>query len=77
MAKKTKEVNGNLAEPEVSFDETALALIRDELNNDWIVVQIPFNMIEAKTQPPQIIEREKSFSLAKERFILLMSKTYL
>ena len=78
MAKKTKqEVNGNVIEPIVDYNNTALALIKDEINNDWVVVQIPFNLTEAKTQPPQIIERERNFGLAKERFIILMSRTYL
>lgn len=78
MAKKTKqEVNGNVIEPEINYNEQALALVKDEVNNDWVIVQIPFNLVEAKTQTPQIIERERSFSMAKERFILLMSRTYL
>lgn len=74
--KTKKEVNGNTLEP-VELNNQALSLLKDEDNNDYVIVKVNFDYKTKKTSESEVIFRDRSFSLTKERFIVLMGKLFL
>ena len=75
--KKTDEVNGNVADPEIPLDHPALSLIRDEDNADWVIVKVMYDFKTGKTGEPEILLRERNNSLASERFRIMISQMFL
>lgn len=75
MAKKkeTEEANGNVLNP-VELKDVALSIVKDTVNNDWVVVKIQYDFKSKKMSEPEVLVRERELSIIQERFRILVAQ---